>query len=522
MHLRDYQAAAVHGVLAHPETSPVVVLPTGAGKTVILADLVHRWWQAGERVVLVAHRRELVGQISLALARAGVPHRVDGPAAKDAVRTHMREGLRSHVNPLSPILVAGVDRVAAQTWPADALVGRVCFDEAHHVLRLNKWGRAAAKYPNARFLGVTATPNRADGKGIGRMAAGLFDRLIIGPGMRELIQRGHLSDYRIFAPPSRVDLSGVAHGADGDYVQIQAARAVERAHIHGDVVEHYLRHAAGKRGITFAPSIKVAEEFLAAFRAAGVPCALLTGKTDPSRRAEVLREFREGSILQLVNVDLFGEGFDLPSLEVVSMATPTESFGKYCQQFGRALRMAEGKGRAIIIDHVGNVRRLGLPDAPQKWTLEGRKKRSNRQRETLVKVCPSCASAYPPFVRPCPYCGYAPPPGVRSDPASVEGDLEELDVSTLLRLRNAATELPKIPHGAAPEVVGAILKRHRAKLALRNDLGAAIAGWMATNHPTAGPGEAQRAFWHVFGIDVLTARTLGTAETRELLERVNG
>jgi DNA repair protein RadD len=235
-------------------------------------------------------------------------------------------------------------------------------------------------FPNARGLGVTATPVRADGKGLGAHHDGVMHHIIEGAGMRDLIQQGFLTDYRIFAPPSDLDLTGVTRAADGDYNKKQLKQRVRRSQIIGDVVAHYLRIAPGKLGLTFATDVETATEIANRYRAAGVPSEVVSAKTPTGQRIEILKRFKRREVMQLVNVDLFGEGFDLPALEVVSMARPTESYGLYCQQFGRVLRPLPGKTVGIIIDHVGNVVRHGLPDKPRRWSLDRREKR------TVVKI----------------------------------------------------------------------------------------------------------------------------------------
>ena len=240
---------------------------------------------------------------------------------------------------------------------------------------------AAALFPNSRGLLVTANTERADGKGLGRHADGLADTLVEGPGMRDLINQGYLSDYRIFAPPSDLNLDGVEIGSTGDFKQNQLKLRIKKSHVVGDVVEHYKRLANGKQGITFATDVETATEIAAQFNAAGVPAEAVSAKTPDRLRVEISRRFERGEIKQLVNVDLFGEGYDVPAVEVVSMARPTESFNLFCQQFGRSLRILEGKTGAIIIDHVGNVMRHGLPDAYQAWTLDRREKGKRKKKE---------------------------------------------------------------------------------------------------------------------------------------------
>lgn len=502
----------------------LMVMPTGAGKTVTFSNIIAEEQRPS---VAIVHRQELVSQISLALARNAVRHRIIGPASvvRTCTQIHMAEVGRNFVDPMSNRAVAGVDTLVRmdQTDPWFRSVVLTVTDECHHVLRKNKWGQAMAMFPNARGLGVTATPTRADGCGLGRTSDGLFDYMVLGPTMRDLINDGWLTEYRIFAPPSDLDLKDVPLSASGDFSPQKLAAAVHKSHIVGDVVAHYKKIANGKLGVTFAVDVKAAEEIATAYRAAGVNAQVVSAKTPDALRASVLRRFAVGEIQQLVNVDLFGEGFDLPALEVVSFARPTESYSLYCQQFGRALRLKEGKTRAIIIDHVGNVHRHGLPDAPRVWSLDRRERRARGVVEGVIPVrtCDTCMSAYERIYKTCPYCGNEPQPQDRSVPAAVDGDLNELTPEALAMLRGEIDAPVKLPYGAAPEVVGAIKKRHREKHEAQIKLREAMALWGGekTMKGDSIP-IAQRRFFHTYGIDVGTAQTLGRKEAEELLERI--
>jgi hypothetical protein len=407
-------------------------------------------------------------------------------------------------------------------------------------------------FPNARGLYPTATPLRADGKGLGRHADGLVDSMVLAPSMRDIIDMGYLTDYRIFAPPSDLDLSQVATSqATGDFNADQLRKAVHKSHITGDVVAHYLKLAPGKLGVTFAVDVEAAGEIAASFRAQGVPAEVVSAKTPDALRAQILRRFKAREVLQLVNVDLFGEGFDLPAIEVVSFARPTESFALYSQQFGRALRLMlskeaaavhahltdEGRRAAIaasekpvafIIDHVGNVLRHGLPDARREWSLDRRERRGGGKSDAIpLRVCVNdlCLQPYERVHKSCPYCGHYPPPPSRSAPEFVDGDLTELDAETLAALRGEIARIDGdavIPYGAAPEVAGAVRRRHwerrEAQQALRN----AIAWWAGLESAQGrGESESYRRFFHRFGLDVASAQTLNDREAAELTARVN-
>ena len=451
MKLRPYQLDAKQNIYREWNAgvkNVLYVLPTGGGKTVTMSDIVHEHTGAA---CAIAHRQELVTQISLALARDGIRHRIIGPQSvvKLAVNIHMNKVGRSFYDPSARVAVAGVDTLVRReaelkNWLLSVTLWLM--DESHHPLRDNKWGKAIEMFPNAKGLGVTATPIRADGKGLGRHADGNFDVMVEGPNMRDLINMGFLTDYRIFAPPSDLDLSAVTVSpTTGDYNKDGLRKAVRKSHIIGDVVKHYLQIANGKLGITFATDVETATNISEQFNAAGVPAEVVSAKTPDAERVAILGRFERRELQMLVNVDLFGEGFDLPAIEVVIMARPTQSYSLYAQQFGRALRILDGKTEALIIDHVGNVVRHGLPDACRIWSLDRREKRSRQTPSDVipVKACPQCTGVYERIYAECPYCGFKPVPAQRSGPEFVDGSLCELDAATLVAMRGAVAEVDK-------------------------------------------------------------------------------
>ncbi len=560
--LRPYQAdtkADIYDMWDAGASNVMAVLPTGSGKTVTFSDIIHDHLGAS---CAIAHRQELVSQISLALAKDGVKHRIIGPkdVVKLCVNLHMAEVGTNYYVPSAPCAVAGVDTLVKRRDELASWLNSVTLwvqDEAHHVLLDNKWGTAAAMFPNAKGLGVTATPLRADGKGLGRHADGLFDVMVEGPGMRDLINMGYLTDYRIFAPDSDLDLSQVnVSKTTGEYNPNKLKTAVRKSHIVGDVVAHYLRIAPGKLGVTFATDVETATDIAAQFNAQGVPAAVVSAKTPNADRIAILRKFKKRELLQLVNVDLFGEGFDLPAIEVVGMARPTQSFSLFVQQFGRSLRLmidgslypvwdsltneqrrdhiaASSKPHAIIIDHVGNVDRHGLPDGLRTWSLDRRGKRNSGTPDDVIPVraCPACTAVYKRINTACPYCGHKAEPAARSGPEHVDGDLIELDAAALAIMRgeieradmSEADKLAEVQAKYMP-VIGqrAELKRHRQRQEAQTALRASMA-WWGGYHRAAGrtDSEIYRRFYFAFGVDMMTAQALKTAEALTLADRIN-
>lgn len=531
--LRPFQKKLEADIYAAWERGARNVMPvsaTGSGKTVVLSKLLND--ESGASIA-IAHRQELVSQISLAHARNGLRHRLIGSNMTKIVSAlHIAEfGHTGFLNPNARASVGGVDTIARMSAddPYFKQVRKFVIDEGHHVLRENKWGKVAAMFPNALGLFPTATPARADGKGLGRHADGLADELVLAPSMREIINMGYLTDYRIFAPPSDLDMTGVAISqATGDFNKDQVRKAVHKSHIVGDIVSHYVKIAKGKLGVTFSVDVEEATRQAAEFRAAGVPAEIVSAKTRDHLRMQILRRFKNREIHQLVNVDLFGEGFDLPAIEVVSFGRPTASFPLYVQQFGRALRLMEGKDYAIIIDHVNNVVRHGLPDKVVEWSLDRRGRRSSGKSDAIpIRICPnpSCIAAYERTHKCCPYCGHYPEPAARSSPEYVDGDLFELDAATLAKMRGEIARIdanPVIPYGAAPEVAGAIRKRHWERQGAQATLRNAIAWWAGLQDSIgASESESYRRFYFKFGVDVGNAQALGAREAGELTERIN-
>jgi superfamily II DNA or RNA helicase len=519
---RDYQRdlrLGIQGAWDNGAQNVMGVAPTGSGKTVIMSRILA---DHDGPSVAIAHRGELVSQISLALARNDVRHNIVGPSSliRQCVREHHEELGRSWYSQRAECAVASVQSLKDVGKPTLWVQ-----DEAHHTLRDNQWGRAVSGLKGARGLGLTATPVRADGRGLGRAWDGLMDEMIVGPSMRDLILAGHLTRYRVMVPPNDLDLSAVATGSTGDYVQPQLRAAVARSSITGDVVRDYLRFAPGKRGVTFVTDVDTAGHVAALYRAAGVPAEAVSAKTPAALRADLVRRLRDGRLLQLVNVDLFGEGFDLPAIECVSMLRPSESFPLVCQQFGRALRLMEGKTRATIIDHVGNVQRHGLPDSPREWSLERREKKAKSVASAIpLRVCPECSGAYEGYSSECPYCGHVRLPALRTAPEHVEGDLIELNWEALEALRGAVAHVDgpaRIPWGATPVVEGAVRKRHRERQESQTVLREAIAVWAGHQRAAGRPdSESYRRFWHAFGIDVMSAQALGAREAETLAGKV--
>jgi DNA repair protein RadD len=405
------------------------------------------------------------------------------------------------------------------TYIANGVVVHNC----HHYVDGVAWTRVLDHFPNARGLGVTATPVRADGKGLGRHADGLFDTMILGPTSRELIQMKYLTEYRIYAPPNDIDLSSVTISASGDYSPPKLAAAVHKSHITGDIVEQYLRVTPGKLGMTFATDIESATEIAAAYRAAGVPAECVSGKTPDALRRDVQHKHQRGEIKQIVSVDLYGEGIDIPNLEVVSFGRPTASLGLYIQQFWRPGNPRPDKPHFTVLDHVGNVLRHGLPDAKREWSMDRRERRTRSAPDdvVLIKVCAKCLAVYERVAKFCPYCGEVPVPAIRSTPDAVDGDLAEMSEELLARLRGEIDKPLTVPYDATAIVVASVKKHHRERQSAQQMLRGLMSTWGGWR-TVEGDDVAmqQRRFYITFGVDVLSAMALNKADAIALAAKI--
>lgn len=502
------------------------VLPTGGGKSVIVSDIVLDTERQGLRQVVAAHRNELVSQLSHHVADRGIFHQIIGDEKIVAqIRASHREKYgQSFVHPTALCTVAGVDTLLARAskltqWGEQQ--SRWTIDEAHHVLRANKWGRALELFPNAWGLGVTATAGRPDGNGLGRETDGLFDGIAFGPEMRWLIDNGALTDYEIVCPASDLHIDDDAITDGGDYSPKKLKAAAEKSKIVGDVVKEYVRYAIGKRAICFATDVETSNKIAQKFNDAGIRAASVSAKTPTNVREQHIKDFKSGRTMVLVNVDLFDEGFDVPACEVVIMARPTASIVKYLQMFGRALRVMAGKLYGLIIDHVSNVIRHGLPDKRREWGLGRREKRGKQEKDPddipmtrCLNVALPCCKPYPRVYRCCPHCGFEPPlpePGSRTI-EQVDGDLVLLDRAAL-ELKRKEMEL-ETPAELAQRVAGAAgggaaqfhMNKQIAKIAAQRRLKETIDQWAGIERARGrDDSETYRRFFLTVGVDVMEA-----------------
>ena len=509
--------------------NPCSVLFTGGGKTVVAAELIRQEQQAGGYFAAIAHRQELVGQISLALARQGVMHDIVAPrpVIRFCSNIHVEELGQSFYSPHAPGFVGGVDTLVRRDMNRLKNTVSLLFqDECHHVLRDNKWGKAAQMFPQANGLYVTATPLRADGKGLGRHSDGLFDEFVLGPPPRQLIREGSLTDYKIYAPPTDIDLTAMKFGSDGDFSRPELVKRAKKSGIVGDCVTNYEKYANGTQAVVFTVDVEQAHDAAREFNARDIKAVALSAKNTDVERQEAISRFKRKELQVIVNVDLLGEGFDCPAIETVIMARPTASYGLYVQQFGRALRLLDGKNFGLIIDMVGNVKRHGLPDAPREWSLDRREKRGKSDSGApAVKTCSECMGVYAVGPSSCPYCGHTPVVGAggRGELVMVDAELRELTAEELADLRGESDKLSKewnVPYGSSKVHMMAAIS-HNKTVGAQRELREAIALYAGAFRAMGVPDQ----MIHVdlakrYGTNVSAAQVLRPKEANELRERI--
>ncbi len=426
--LRPFQAAAVaeiRGAYMAGHRRVLFVLPTGGGKTYTFVYIAEQAAIRGNRVCILVHRQELVDQASRSLHAIGCQHGI--------IAAGYRQDLRQGVQ------VASVQTLARRlhTIPAD-FFQLLIVDEAHHAVA-GTWAKVLAGMPRAHVLGVTASPIRLDGRGLGDQ----FETLIEGPDAAWLTAEGFLVPARIFAPPG-IDLGGIRR-FDTRKGQHDAEEILRQGQAMGDAVSHYRRTIEPVHNgttIAFCCSVAHADAVAEAFRAQGITAARLDGSMDRGQRRRLIADLGAGVVKVLTSCDIISEGTDIPSVTGAILLRPTDSLGLHLQQVGRVLRPCPGKEWAVINDHVGNSHRHGLPTDPRDWSLDGRTKRGKRAPSDAlpVRVCPRCFSALPSTLQVCSECGHqfeAP----RRELVTVDGTLQELPASVIARRKR--TEVAK-------------------------------------------------------------------------------
>lgn len=374
--LRDYQQTILNQIYESMRSGnkrPLVQAPCGSGKTVIFAELARLTQLKNNNVIVLVHRRELFKQTEQTFKLAGIK--------QDRIQIHMAQTYSRHL---------------AEYEKPDLIIT----DESHMAASMT-WRRIYDHWPDAYVVGFSASPARLDGKPLGA----IFDDLIIGPSVSDLIQRGYLADYRYYSIDV-ADLTALKRkGSDYDMADADSLLSVRA--VYGDVLKTFRERANKLRTVAYCTTIKHSQKTAEQFRLAGYRAEHIDGDLSTAERDAVIERFRTGETQILTNCQIIDVGFDLPAIECCMMLRPTASTALYIQQSGRALRPIPGK-TAVILDFVGNYTRHGLPDDDRSWSLTDTIKpaqQKNTDGSFLIRQCRSCLACYKSALGDCPICG---------------------------------------------------------------------------------------------------------------------
>jgi superfamily II DNA or RNA helicase len=376
----------------------ILVSPTGSGKTVIASAIIKGTPTTRWRVLVLAHRREIITQTSRKLHANDIPHGI------------IQAGFCAR--PLEEVQVASIQTLwhrairttAMELPPADLLI----IDECHHC-PAQTYRRIINAYPDAIVLGLTATPCRGDGRGLG----GIFQTIIECPQVAQLIKGGYLIKTRVYAPVNP-DLKGIGTQA-GDYVEAQLADRMDQPKLTGDIVTHWHKLGERRKTVCFAVNVSHSVHLRDEFIRSGVRAEHIDGGTPKAERDASLARLASGEIELVTNCMVLTEGWDMPEIGCCILARPTRKMGLYRQMIGRVLRPADGKTDAIILDHSGAVFRHGFAEDPVEWTLDPARRaqsavhtaRQEFKSSSRILECSQC-SAIRLAGEPCPHCGFLP------------------------------------------------------------------------------------------------------------------
>ncbi len=386
--LRNYQEEAIAQAASKISAgcrSLVLVSPTGSGKTVIASFVILRSIAKGNPVLFLAHRKELVDQCSKKLTALSLPHGV-------IMAGHPYDSL-------APIQIASLQTASRRELPAGFRL--IITDECHHAAA-RSYKKIYDQYPDAVMIGLTATPYRADGAGLGDV----FEDWVRVAEIQELTDRGFLVPARYWAP-GLPQLKNIRKKGS-DWESGELSEEMSKPKLIGDVIKHYQSIAGGERAICFAVNKEHAQKLTDGFNEAGVPAGFLHDSTGKRDREQLLAWHRLGKIMVLVNVGILSEGYDDPAVSVCIQARPTLSVGLHIQQIGRVLRPHSDKKIAKVIDHAGNCRRLGLMEDHPVDLSSGLKKKLKRNEDDIapaLKTCRACYAIFPSALEVCPECG---------------------------------------------------------------------------------------------------------------------
>lgn len=408
MKLRPYQQEAIAQIEGHFNSgtrSVLYQLPTGGGKTIVFSSIITKWVQANKRVCVLVHRVELLNQAAQTLRKLGINSgRIKGKERYD----------HQHLVHVASVQTLSRNKSA---YPPD-LFDLLVVDEAHHAVA-GSWDRVIKRFNTAKILGVSATPCRLDGRGLGNA----FDVLIEGPQPVTLSEQGFLAPAKVYAPPPKFE-PGRLKTRMGDFQLDDASSQLSAVHVIGDVITHYKKHLKGLTAIAFCCSIAHAESVAAALTRAGIPSASIDGSMSEEQRASLLAQLASKSIKVLTSCALIGEGVDVPSVGGCILLRPTKSLALFLQMVGRCLR-PDGDSFAVVLDHVGNYQRLGHHLLERSWSLADGVSLSPAAKGKDGSngwLCQSCDFLAPKDSDQCPECG-TPRPVTEKEILTIDAEL---------------------------------------------------------------------------------------------------
>ena len=404
MNLRDYQEELIDGIkqsMSSGNHSIIVQSPPRSGKTVVMAHIAKSATDKNNKVLFFSHRKEINEQVYKTFEN-------------------------NNVN-MDLVTIGGVQSLVRKLDKLDEPTV-ILIDEAHHS-KASSYKKIIDYFPNAYKLLFTGTPVRLDGSGFDDIA----DDLILGKSVKWLQEHGRIAPFKYYAP-LMIDVAGLKKRA-GEFTK-QSVDDTMKTVIYGDVIKHYEKLAKGKQAIVYTHSVEASDNVSKAFNDAGYNSMAVSGKTPREERETAMRAFRNGDLKIMVNCELFTEGIDLPNVDVCIMLRPTQSLSLYLQFAMRALNPREGK-TAIIIDHVGNVERFGLPNQDREWSLQGivKKKQTAKIGEPTVRVCEMCFATFWSKERICPECGYENEPTKQEIELIREAELKEIKEEQQRKIR---------------------------------------------------------------------------------------
>ena len=410
MELRDYQDDLLDQCrrkIKQGYRAPIVQVSTGGGKTPIAAKICQGIHERGKSAMFLAHRDSLITQGSLTLDRCGIPHgRIQAgySNSNDKIQVASVKTLVNHL-----------DEYQAPDF--------IIVDECHHHLPTNQWGQISERYGSI-VIGFTATPYRLDGKGLGVKSGGIFDSMIVGPPMLDLIARGFLVPLKLYGPAKRLKAEQLKI-VNGEYTRKSLDSLHSKPELIGDAVSHWFKFASGCRTLVFCHSIIMAELVRDQFQLMGITSETITGNDSRDEQKRKITMLGTGHIMVLTSVDVVSEGTDIPSVDCGIMMRPTASLSLYLQQAGRIMRVSEGKTNGILLDMVGNISRHGFPHTEREWNLNPVESVNATGRSASVPVVKQCVKCFQIFASGlvCPWCGHV---HEGKELHQTKGELEEI------------------------------------------------------------------------------------------------